>query len=74
VVPVIANKVATDEVVTILNKVDAALTTTDLITLNKSADIDKQDPEAVADKWVKDHGFRVIPTAGGPLLVAVGRR
>ncbi len=57
VVPVISTKVATDEVVSILDKVDAALTTTDLITMNKAADIDKQDPEAVADKWVKDHGF-----------------
>ena len=33
------------------------LTTTDLGKLDKRADVDKEDPEVVADSWVKDHGF-----------------
>jgi glycine betaine/choline ABC-type transport system substrate-binding protein len=40
-----------------LNKVSAALTTTDLAQLDKKVDSDKQDPDVVAGQWIKDHGF-----------------
>ncbi len=57
IVPIIRTKVATSEVKTILDKIDAALTQTDLVAMNKSADVDKQDPDALAQTWVKQHGF-----------------
>lgn len=57
VVPVIRTKAATDKVKSILNKVSGLLTTTDLVAMNKSADIDKQDPEALAKTWLSQHGF-----------------
>lgn len=57
ITPVIRSAVATSDVKSILNKVSAALTTNDLAQLDKRADVDKEDPEAVADSWAKDHGF-----------------
>jgi osmoprotectant transport system substrate-binding protein len=57
VVPVIRTKVANDEVTSLLNSISSKLKTSDLVSLNKKADIDKEDPEALADKWVKDNGF-----------------
>jgi osmoprotectant transport system substrate-binding protein len=41
----------------ILNKVNAALTTTDLQKLNKQVSIDHVDPHKVATQWVKDHNL-----------------
>ena len=57
IVPVIRQAVATQEVKDLLNRIDAALTLSDLTTMNKAADIDKQDPDALAQKWLKDQGF-----------------
>jgi osmoprotectant transport system substrate-binding protein len=57
IVPLIRTKVANSEVVKTLNDIDAALTTDDLTAMNKSADIDKQDPDALASNWLKQHGF-----------------
>jgi osmoprotectant transport system substrate-binding protein len=57
VVPIIHTKVATAEVKSILDKVSAALTTGDLTTMNKSADIDKVDPDQLAKTWLSQHGF-----------------
>ena len=57
VVPVIRKSVATSDATTILNKVSATLTTSDLAALNKRADIDKQDPDALAQEWLTQHGF-----------------
>ncbi|HEX6547976.1 MAG TPA: ABC transporter substrate-binding protein [Candidatus Dormibacteraeota bacterium] len=57
IVPVIRTKVANAEVTALLNKIDAALTQSDLVAMNKSADVDKQDPDALAQNWVKQHGF-----------------
>jgi len=37
--------------------IEAKLNTTDLTALNKSADVDKQDPADLATTWLKDHGF-----------------
>ena len=37
--------------------VDSKLTTDDLVKLNKRADIDKEDPDALAKEWLTDHGF-----------------
>ncbi|MGI9033254.1 MAG: ABC transporter substrate-binding protein [Acidimicrobiales bacterium] len=58
VVPVIRTKAATDEARKVLNKVSAALTTTDLAALNKRADVDKEDPDVLAKDWLDQHGFK----------------
>ena len=57
IVPLIRSAVANSEVTSLLNSVDAKLNTTDLTALNKSADVDKQDPADLAATWLKDHGF-----------------
>ncbi|HEY4845072.1 MAG TPA: ABC transporter substrate-binding protein [Candidatus Dormibacteraeota bacterium] len=57
IVPLIRTDVATAEVVSLLNSVDAKLNTPDLTALNKSADVDKQDPADLAKTWVTGHGF-----------------
>jgi len=40
-----------------LNSVDAALTTDDLVALNKSVDVDRKDPEAVAKEYAASKGI-----------------
>ena len=57
VVPLIKASVANDEVTSLLNEIGGKLTTDDLIKLNKSSDVDKQDPDAIAAKWLKEHGY-----------------
>lgn len=46
-----------DTITSVLNDIDAKLTTKDLQDLNKRADIDKEDPDALAQEWLKSHGF-----------------
>jgi osmoprotectant transport system substrate-binding protein len=57
IVPVVRTAVLTTEVRDRLNKVSAALTTSDLAQLDTKVDGEKQDPDVVARQWVKDHGF-----------------
>jgi osmoprotectant transport system substrate-binding protein len=57
VVPLIRTEVLNSEITTLLNSIDAKLNTPDLTAMNKSADVDKQDPADIAATWVKDHGF-----------------
>ncbi len=57
VVPVIRNKVLNSEITTLFNDISAALNTTDLQGMNKSADVDKQDPDVLASTWLKTHNF-----------------
>ena len=57
VVPLIRTAVANSEVISLLNSIDAKLNTPDLTAMNKSADVDKQDPTDIAATWVKNHGF-----------------
>ncbi len=57
IIPAIRKDVLDDGIRTTLNKVSAALTTEDLIALNKRADVDKTDPEALAKEWLTKHGF-----------------
>ncbi|HEY0493380.1 MAG TPA: ABC transporter substrate-binding protein [Candidatus Dormibacteraeota bacterium] len=59
VIPLIKASVANGEVTALLNEVNGKLTTDDLIKLNKSSDVDKQDPDAIAKKWLTDHGYSV---------------
>jgi osmoprotectant transport system substrate-binding protein len=57
IVPLIRSDVANSEVTALLNSIDAKLNTPDLTALNKSADVDKQDPADLAKTWVTSHGF-----------------
>ena len=57
VVPLIRTDVLNSEITTILNSIDAKLNTPDLTAMNKSADVDKQDPVDLAKTWVSSHGF-----------------
>jgi osmoprotectant transport system substrate-binding protein len=57
IVPLIRSTVANSEVTALLNSIDAKLNTPDLTAMNKSADVDKQDPADVAATWVQGHGF-----------------
>lgn len=57
IVPAIRKDIVDDDIRDTLDKVSAALTTTDLIELNRRASIDKTDPEVLAREWLQNHGF-----------------
>ena len=57
VVPVIRTPKLTSGITEVWNSISSKLTTADLVAMNKSADIDKEDPTALADKWLRDHGY-----------------
>ncbi|MGH9190738.1 MAG: ABC transporter substrate-binding protein [Acidimicrobiales bacterium] len=57
IAPAIREDVRTDAVADVLNRISAQLTTTDLVALNKRADVDKEDPDALAEEWLRDHGL-----------------
>ena len=57
IVPIIRTAKLNSEITDLFNKISAALNTADLTAMNKSADIDKQDPGDLAATWDKDHGF-----------------
>ena len=57
IIPAIRKDVVDDDIRDTLDKVSAAMTTADMIQLNKRADIDKADPEALAREWLQEHGF-----------------
>ncbi len=57
IVPAIRKDIVDDNITSVLNKVSAALNTADLTQLNKRADVDKEDPQALATEWLGQHGF-----------------
>ena len=57
VLPILRQKVATDDVKTILNNIDAKLTTADLITMNAQVELNHQDADAVAKAYLQQHNF-----------------
>jgi osmoprotectant transport system substrate-binding protein len=57
IVPAIRKDIIDDDMRATLDKVSAAMTTADMIQLNKRADIDKADPEVLAREWLANHGF-----------------
>jgi osmoprotectant transport system substrate-binding protein len=57
VVPIVRTKVLNSEITTLFNNISAALNTNDLRAMNKSADVDKQDPDVLSSTWLKQHGF-----------------
>ncbi len=59
VVPAIRTNKLTNEIRDLWNSVSAKLTTSELTGLNKKVDVDKQDPDAVAQAWLRQQGFKV---------------
>lgn len=57
IVPIIRTAKLNSEITDLFNKISAALTTADLVTMNKSADIDHMDPGDLASSWLKQHNF-----------------
>ena len=57
VVPILRKAVANDEVKSILNKVSAGLSTTDLVGLNAKVSLEHQDPDAVAKAYLEQHNY-----------------
>jgi len=57
VVPILRQKVATDEVKNLLNKIDAALTTADLVDMNAQASTQHKDPDAIAKAYLEKHNY-----------------
>ncbi len=57
VVPIIRQKVATDDVKTILNNIDAQLTTAALVTMNSQVELLHQDADAVAKAYLQQHNY-----------------
>jgi osmoprotectant transport system substrate-binding protein len=57
IVPAIRKDILDDHIRDTLNKVSGAMNTADMIQLNKRADIEKADPEALAREWLQDHGL-----------------
>ena len=57
VVPVIRSSVASDDVVSLLNGISSKLTTQALIELNQSSQLDREDPDVLAQRWLSSHGY-----------------
>jgi osmoprotectant transport system substrate-binding protein len=58
VIPLVRSEVADNTTATgVLESVQAALTTEDLVALNKKVDTDHQDPNQVAAEWLKSKGL-----------------
>jgi osmoprotectant transport system substrate-binding protein len=57
VVPIGRSSLFTPEVTALLNRVSAKLTTEALIQMNKSSDVDKEDPGQIATDWLKKNGL-----------------
>ena len=59
VVPVGKAKALNGDATKVLNDISSKLTTEDLATMNKKADLDKQDPDQLAIDRLKSHGFKL---------------
>ena len=57
VVPVIRSSVAGNDVVSLLNDISSKLTTRALIELNSSAQLDREDPDVLAQRWLSSNGY-----------------
>ena len=57
VVPILRTAVATDEVKSVLNNIDAHLTTADLVTMNQQVSLLHQDADAVAKAYLQKNNF-----------------
>jgi osmoprotectant transport system substrate-binding protein len=57
IVPIGRKDAMTDQVKQALDAISAKITTEELTKLNKLVDVDKQDPEKVANDWLTSHGL-----------------
>jgi osmoprotectant transport system substrate-binding protein len=57
VVPIMRAAAATDEVKTVLNNIDAKLTTADLVTMNQQVSLLHQDADAVAQAYLQKNNY-----------------
>jgi osmoprotectant transport system substrate-binding protein len=57
IVPIIRTPVATSDVSSILNKVDAGLTTADLVNMNGQVSLQHMDADAVATAYLQAHNY-----------------
>jgi len=56
-VPIGRKDAMTDQIKQALNAISSKITTEELTKLNKLVDIDKQDPEKVANDWLTQQGL-----------------
>jgi osmoprotectant transport system substrate-binding protein len=57
VVPILRQKAATDDVKALLDKIDAALTTADLVDMNSKESLQHIDPDAIAKSYLEAHSY-----------------
>ncbi|MDQ6746671.1 MAG: glycine/betaine ABC transporter substrate-binding protein, partial [Candidatus Dormibacteraeota bacterium] len=57
VVPVVRTATVNGDAQAVLNDVSSKLDTAALSDLNKQVDIDKSDPDQVAQTWLSSHGY-----------------
>jgi osmoprotectant transport system substrate-binding protein len=57
IVPIGRKDAMTDQVKQALDAISAKITTEELTKLNKLVDVDKQDPEKVANDWLTQQGL-----------------
>lgn len=69
VVPVVSTMAATEPLVEALDAVSAALTTDDLIAMNRQADVERQNPEQVAQEYAEENGLTEGVEGGQGTLV-----
>ncbi len=72
IVPIIAKDKVTDGVKTVLNGIQAKLTTDGLIAMNSKVSNDKEDPAEVAKAWLADNGLDASGTAAKGVNLTVG--
>lgn len=56
-VPMIRASAASDDIVSLLNEISSKLTTGALIELNKMSQLDRQNPDVLAQQWLSSHGY-----------------
>jgi osmoprotectant transport system substrate-binding protein len=69
VVPVVRTEAVTDPLERALGAVSAALTTSDLRTLNRKADVERQSPQKVAQGYASDKGLGKGASGGSGKIV-----
>jgi osmoprotectant transport system substrate-binding protein len=57
VAPVVRTEIVDDDITAVLDKVSSTLTTDDLIDMNKRIDVDKEDPDKVAQEYLVEKGI-----------------
>ena len=72
ILPIITKSKATPGVTAVLNGISAKLTTAEISTLMVQVVTNKQDPQAVASKWLTDNGLNTKGTSAAGVTLTVG--